>query len=181
METLSDIVAEMRRNGDAWCEDKSTNKTECLGLITLKYAARIEAAWRREKAEAEADALVVGGIVEEERHKPGNAAAMREALEHIGIIAEAMYSDSGDCNSVNANTVSILNLVRAALAAPARQCDVGTATEQAERFVKHCQSFLNRDGIKACAGCPCCGVVMYGKCELAWAQTPYAAEEGGAA
>lgn len=53
----------------------------------------------------------------------GNAAAMREALEHIGIIAEAMYSDSGDCNSVNANTVSILNLVRAALAAPARNCD----------------------------------------------------------
>ena len=57
-----------------------------------------------------------------------------------------------------------------------RNCDVGTAEEQAERFEKHCQSFLNREGIKACVGCPCCGVVMYGKCELAWEQMPYESE-----
>ena len=64
------------------------------------------------------------------------------------------------------------------LAKRPRNCDVGTPDEQAERFYKHCQSFLSRDGIKACTGCPCCGVVMYGKCELAWAQMPYKAQEG---
>ena len=106
-------------------------------------------------------------------HPPvGNAAAMREALV---LALDALISWLNGTIDRTANRETI-KAIRAALSAPPRQCDVGTATEQAERFVKHCQSFLNRDGIKACVGCPCCGVVMYGKCELAWAQTPYAAE-----
>ena len=116
-----------------------------------------------------------------EKTVEGNQQKMREALDDIVGIAKIALNVNSFENSNNSELWRIIDKCKSALSAPARQCDVGTAEEQAERFVKHCQSFLNRDGIKACVGCPCCGVVMYGKCELAWAQTPYAAEEGGAA
>lgn len=102
-----------------------------------------------------------------------NAAAMREALITCRNIAAWIRSGNA---SVEAGVERIQTEIDKALSAPARNCDVGTAEEQAERFEKHCQSFLNREGIKACVGCPCCGVVMYGKCELACAQMPYESE-----
>ena len=73
METLSEIVAQMRGRGEDGRMDRR---------LWLEYADRLEAAWKREKAAIEADALAVGGIVEAARHKhkPGNAAAMRDAL-----------------------------------------------------------------------------------------------------
>ena len=112
--------------------------------------------------------------------------AMREALvkmtdwmeKYTAAFSVQVYPRQDDHDEVERERDEAISLARAALAKPQRNCDVGTAAEQAERFVKHCQSFLNRDGIKACMGCPCCGVVMYGKCELAWAQMPY--EEGDA-
>ena len=100
----------------------------------------------------------------------GNTAAMREALSDA---CYAMFNFIKTQNGGYEEMAKALDKAKAALAKPTRNCDVGSAAEQAERFVKHCQSFLNRDGIKACMGCPCCGVVMYGKCELAWAQMPY--------
>lgn len=177
MESLSDIVAQMRRNGDAWSEDKSTNKTECLGLITLKYADLIEAAWRREKAEIEANALEVGGIVDAARHTPGNVAAMREALVALRDAARnfcqqilnSKYNDIMDEYKCRERGFpALLDLFYAipkanvALSAPARQCDVGTAEEQERRYkatgeVYHTLTLTNA---------------------LAWAQTPYGAEGG---
>ena len=59
-----------------------------------------------------------------------------------------------------------------ALSAPARQCDVGTAEQQAERFAKYCDRFHR------CNGCPCCGKMKYNRCEYIWAQMPYKAEKG---
>lgn len=61
----------------------------------------------------------------------------------------------------------------AALSAPQRNCDVGTAEEQSARFDAHCRKHM---------GCLTCqlrendgGVPKH--CEFAWAQLPY--EEGG--
>lgn len=108
----------------------------------------------------------------------GDPAAMREAINTmVNCIEWLCEGDNTGC--IRKQFAPLLSYARAALAAPPRNCDVGTAEEQAERFDKHCQSFLNREGIKACVGCPCCGVVMYGKCELAWEQMPYV--EGGEA
>ena len=59
---------------------------------------------------------------------------------------------------------------------PRRNCDVGTAEEQAERYGRYCDQFT-RDGLH-CENCPCCGKIPFGKCEFAWAQMPY--EKGGA-
>ncbi len=58
MESMSDIVAQMRGRGEDGRMDRR---------LWLDYADRIEAAWKREKAEAEANALAVGGIVEAAR------------------------------------------------------------------------------------------------------------------
>ena len=68
-------------------------------------------------------------------------------------------------------------MLRAALSAPARQCDVGTAEEQTSRFnafcmEHHCESDAAR--------CKCKSETGRARCELAWAQMPYEAEEGGA-
>ena len=52
-----------------------------------------------------------------------------------------------------------------------RNCDVGTAEEQAERYGRYCDKFT-RDGMH-CEACPCCGKIPFGKCEFAWAQMPY--------
>lgn len=67
---------------------------------------------------------------------------------------------------------------KAALAEPVKNCEVGTAEEQDERFHRFC--VMQRKG--SCAGCPDPvggHTVANGirECALVWAQTPY---EGGA-
>lgn len=60
-----------------------------------------------------------------------------------------------------------------ALAAPMRNCDVGTAEEQKERFEEFCDD--EKGDRQHCRNCRLCNAL---DCELAWAQMPY--EEGGA-
>ena len=62
---------------------------------------------------------------------------------------------------------------------PLRNCDVGTAEEQSERFSNFCKIESSASGVY-CTGCR---AICYGKdkCELVWAQMPYEAKEGGAA
>lgn len=55
-----------------------------------------------------------------------------------------------------------------------RNCDVGTAEEQAERYMNFCHNYPK------CTGCPCVGRIKYNQCEFAWAQLPYVGKEGGA-
>lgn len=119
--------------------------------------ADIVAAYKRER-EATCKSLRVG-----------NSAAMREALEAlVGVIDE--------CNSGNplwwhigAKGVKPLKDARAALAAPPRNCDVGTPKEQSARFDAHCRKHMG------CLTCPLRekdgGVPKH--CELAWSQMPY--------
>lgn len=59
------------------------------------------------------------------------------------------------------------NLIKGALAGPLRNCDVGTAEEQAERYMNFCHNYPK------CTGCPCVGRMKYGQCEFAWSQMPY--------
>ena len=63
--------------------------------------------------------------------------------------------------------------VKHALSAPPRNCDVGTAEEQSERYEKFCYAHRSRE--KGCGDCPLCDIPC---CEFAWLQMPY--EEGGA-
>ena len=73
------------------------------------------------------------------------------------------------------NGCEALRKAKAALAAPPRNCDVGTAEEQFERWIVLCGRY-NDD----CTGCPCDDhtYASYANCFSNWAQTPY--DEGGA-
>lgn len=88
-ETLADIVAEMRdeMTGTHYVADGMIESLHRAQSELRALADRIEAAWKREKAAIEADALAVGGIVgakaargaptTEESSAVGNAAAMK--------------------------------------------------------------------------------------------------------
>ena len=107
----------------------------------------------------------------------GNAAAMRKALERLreralmDLYENAFAADpSGNYKKFVKRTIKIAGAV---LSAPPRNCDVGTAEEQSERYEKFCYAHRSRE--KGCGGCPLCDIVC---CGFAWLQMPY--EEGGA-
>ena len=92
-----------------------------------------------------------------------NNAKLREALaEFVDCWDNCNYAEMGK---------QLVEQARAALSSPPRNCDVGTAEEQAKRYGDYCDN-------RSCSECPCCGKVLYGKCEFAWAQMPY--NEGSA-
>ena len=100
----------------------------------------------------------------------GNAAAMREALMEASIA----LSSATHHHLTEYDAKECLAVIESALAAPPRNCDVGTPEEQSARFDNHCRKHMG------CLTCPLRekdgGVPKH--CEFVWAQTPY--EEGGA-
>ena len=104
----------------------------------------------------------------------GNAAAMREALEFIKLASD----DYEQYGNTKAGALDVIyEKACAALSAPPRQCDVGTAKEQYARFNKYCNKRQKTDKSNPCGRAnrssnPCA------KCYSMWAQTPYVAEEG---
>ena len=94
---------------------------------------------------------------------------MREALLNIQEYAAGMDVDDG-------NVLAILDACRDALAAPDRQCDVGTAEEQCKRLDLFCHANSEDESERfPCGKCPYGGIA---RCDLYWAQTPYEAQEG---
>ena len=111
-----------------------------------------------------------------------NAAAMREALEDARrfVSASAQRTDRDllvmDDEKRGAYVLTpkeTLIKIDAALSAPPRNCDIGTAEEQSERYEKFCYAHRSRE--KGCGDCPLCDIVC---CGFAWLQMPYG--EGGA-
>ena len=80
--------------------------------------------------------------------KPGNAAAMREALVKCELISD--LPDIRDYVIVK----GMRNIINGALAAPPRNCDVGTAEEQARRYQELCDRHTC-GSICSRSGCPC--------------------------
>ena len=221
METINDIVAEMRI-GDLCAEDTSASRPEYINDFLASYADRIEAAWKRE-SEAGAEAAQICGEIGEmigreattdEPSAVGNANAVRGiAQEMLNTSMQAVTAESingwamrlveaceqpvTDCNQLN-NAAAMrealekvrfylpyflqyvrlhdaqsggyyekkLEVVNAALSAPPRNCDVGTAEEQYRRFLKFCHGEI-------CEKCPVHDAI---NCKFAWAQMPYESE-----
>ncbi len=95
----------------------------------------------------------------------GNQMKMREALEEIRDATHAWISVGGI--SARRTIEMVFDIACAALSAPQRNCDVGTAEEQTKRHLLYCKS------------CVCNLKLPYGcaECFARWAQTPYE-EEG---
>ena len=122
-ETIADILREMReaaKSTDLF-NGEEVGEPMIRGTEVEDWADRIDAAAKREREEVESDALSVGGLVEATRHKAGNAAAMREALESTEELLEHFAKPGtmlGDAFAFH------MRDNRAALAAPARNCDI---------------------------------------------------------
>lgn len=167
-ETRADIIAEMRMGSPIGpCayrigipdkvevyESGAKRRIMMIKNVTVQELAdRFEAAGKREKA------------------KPGNAAAMREALIEIEKMAHCDLTNVYPKyrNKFNNLVGGIERIARAALSEPARQCDVGTAEEQGERCMAQFDQWRCKgDGKKLITAI------------MDWAQTPYEAQEGGA-
>ncbi len=106
----------------------------------------------------------------------GNQQKMREAVE-AALSELDKFGQVHDARIHFADIVHVGNakrMLQEALAAPPRQCDVGTAEEQSERMEKSVCSKHR------CVKCPYYRINKHGDCSLEWAQTPCEAEEEGA-
>jgi len=117
-ETIADIVEEMRNRAEA-----ARQYDDGIVMLLNTLADRIETVYKRETVEVSTRAatFAINKTNEEWRQKLGNAAKLREAAKHVQSIMERLH-DPTDKN--NAEFVRIWEIVSAALAAPARNCDV---------------------------------------------------------
>lgn len=179
-ETLADIVAELRADANAVMDD--LHNDDCwtnveAGEIYASLANRIEAAAERERAHQEALRINECIVSREEeaadwRKRTGNAAAMREALDEILNRIDTWRTDG---SMDHWQYSQLFDIADAALAAPARNCDVGTIEEQLESHrlyciglctIHECGYDLEKHDTETCK-----------KCFAKWAQMPY--REGG--
>lgn len=103
---------------------------------------------------------------------------LRDALEWIDrrIREEAEY----DGEMSNEHAIQLGFITNMLEKFPLRQCDVGTAEEQAVRFRDMCNKYYD-DENPCNKKCPLASLsIIHGfpRCQAYWAQTPY--EEGGA-
>ncbi len=155
MESLSDIERDLRDRADC-AERHGDRETHNDGVATLlrSIADRIKAidsadAWRS-------------------LYTPGNAAAMREALVAIrDALCEHPYDHDDD---------ALANIANAALSAPTRQCDVGTAEEQAQRFYDFCIGNSSEINGMCKPTCPCIDCFDKCQCFAKWSQMLYESE-----
>ena len=106
----------------------------------------------------------------------GNQQKMREAVEEIIEKIDAWRTDG---TMEHWQYSQLFDIADAALALPLRQCDVGTAEEQVDKFGTFCIS--NKTTIplpEKCTRCRIRGEANVHKCMFEWAQLPYTAEEG---
>lgn len=101
---------------------------------------------------------------------------VREALVRLAQSVQDFMATKG--RNFYPDMAVALDAANAALAAPPRNCEVGTEDEQAERFENFCLKHIGcaeETGGRHCVGCPLekASRNTTQKCELYWAQMPY--------
>ena len=101
-----------------------------------------------------------------------NNSSMREALVRLKPLVESVWESEGG-EDVSSEIAEMKDVINAALAAPMKNCEVGTWQEQEKRFEQFCNRFRH----DYCRGCPL-GEMFFrdkeiGECRLAWAQRLY--------
>lgn len=179
-ETIADVIAEMHRFAKQHEYDHPDMNTNAQGIED--YADRLEAAHKREHAKIEADALAVGGIVEAAHRREmsknasknranfgqlGDAAKLREALENL--YDQICHGETEQHVAANRQ------MIRAALAAPPRNCDIGTLEDRREQFKQFCKS--HSDGVACNRDCPLFKLHINGySCHFEWGELPFESE-----
>ena len=169
-EPLAAILAEMRDFADHRAADAGGERP-AIELLR-SFADRIDAAAERERNEHTNDihnALYMATGI------PGNAAALREALNLVGHLANDLRNITERDTEVRADVNEIVDVCRAALTAPARNCDrFATAVEAMEEWGKYPQSRY-----KGCRLCPHGDASMVSPAHLTLAEWLFAPAEGG--
>lgn len=103
----------------------------------------------------------------------GSTVKLCEAVDKIKNTANSALTAFSIGNDMSSFLLDIIRECETALATPPRNCDIGTADEQAERYRNFCRSY------QKCTECPCASrrAQSNSNCEFAWAQMPY--KEGG--
>ena len=158
-ETIADIVDEMRGPYYKMGRSNASLDKDMMGYMSF-MANRIEAAAKRERE-----------ATREKSSRVGNAAKMREALSDA---CYAMFDFLKTQNGGYEEMAKALDKAKAALAAPPRNCDVGTDEEQLRRYEDLCDRHTC-GSMCSLTGCP---MYEYDCSPFAWGQMPY--EEGGA-
>ena len=113
----------------------------------------------------------ISSPITEKSSAVGNAAALREAVIKALTLLNVCDWPSG----VSLDGVcEVIHEIDSVLDKPPRQCDVGTAEEQMERFREFCRQ-------EKCGRYRCrsgCKAICIERCAIDWAQTPYEAQEG---
>lgn len=105
----------------------------------------------------------------------GNIYLMRQTLVKAHTMLKVCdWPEGVDMKGV----ADLMKEIESAIDAPARNCDVGTSDEQAERFENFCIEHIGcaeETGGRHCVGCPLENASrnITQKCELYWAQMPY--------
>lgn len=95
---------------------------------------------------------------------------MREALENSNGLLEELARIGEWGESARGQIAEN----KKALEVPLRNCDVGTAEEQDERFNKFCFSYYDINNSDcSCGKCPLRENNIKVTCEFAWSQMPY--------
>jgi len=136
--TIADVLAKMERESIIHVYIPATDLE--------RYVKQIKEALKREKAEIEADALAVGGIVEaartaEKSSAVGNSAAMRETMS---LFVHDFASFMKDVEHGIFHMMQCMDFVKkfiplmdSALSEPARNCDLyDNKTDAETRFVE---------------------------------------------
>ena len=98
----------------------------------------------------------------------GNVKAILDALNEIKDTIDE-WRTNGEMEHWQYS--KLFDITDAALATPPRNCDVGTAEEQAKRYEELCDSHTCGS---ICSG-SCCPLYDYDCSPFAWAQMPYEA------
>lgn len=97
---------------------------------------------------------------------------LREVIEKLsdlferGVICTSYANTAEEMEQID----ELYQMAKAALAEPVRNCEVGTAKEQKQRYDSYCFS-------RGCRNCP---LFDEEGCNFAWAQLPYVEKEGDA-
>ena len=100
----------------------------------------------------------------------GNVKAILDALNEIKDTIDE-WRTNGEMEHWQYS--KLFDITDSALAKPPRNCDVGTAEEQARRYEELCDSHTCGS---ICSG-SCCPLYDYDCSPFAWAQMPYEARE----
>ena len=180
---------------DAAAERERASLEDAL-VHCRQYAQKIER--ENEEGETLLDAEEIIATVDNEfagirpARATGNAAAMREALQNLCDCTSCDWACIGRTGFDPLNESCLhctgrpernddcpWKMARAALAAPARNCDVGTAEEQAHRFHAFCSDNTSEIEGMCYSTCPCIDCADKCHCLCVWSQMPFVPAKGG--